>query len=121
MSPTLHPKLYVSLKWADIQQSQRNAGHLEVVGFMSEHFRGHVSVAASLACQLELRVQVIPSMLIHRQRFAQPKICQLDGASVKYQIIPAARKTNVSPTVAILVVLWEQDTSNDKAGAVYNC
>ena len=88
---------------------------------MSEHFRGHVSVAARLACQLELRVQVIPSMLIHRQRFAQPKICQLDGARVKYQIFPAACRSNGSSTAALLVLLWEQDTSNDKAGAVYVC
>ena len=88
---------------------------------MSENFRGHVSVAASLACQLELRVQVIPSMLIHRQRFAQPKICELDSAGVKYQIVPAACRSNVSSTAALLVLLWEQDALNDKAGAVYNC
>lgn len=69
--------------------------YLEVVGLVSENFWRHVSVAACLACELKFRVQVITGMLIDRQRLAEPKICQLDGACVKYQVFPAANRSRV--------------------------
>ena len=56
---------------------------------MAEDLWSHVAVAASLPCQLELRVQVIPRVLVHWQRLAQPEICQLYGSCVKDQALPA--------------------------------
>jgi len=47
-------------------------------------------VAAGLACELELGVQVVRRVLVHRQRLAQPKVGQLDRAVVKDQLVPAA-------------------------------
>lgn len=60
---------------------------------MPEDLRGHVSVAAGLPRQLELGVQVVAGVLVHRQRLAEPKVGQLDGAGVEYQALPAAGAT----------------------------
>ena len=68
-----------------------NAPRLEVVGLVAEDLGRHVAVGPRLTRQLEFGVQVVPGVLVHRQRLAQPEVGQLDCARVKHQALPAGQ------------------------------
>lgn len=51
--------------------------HLEVVGFMAEHFGSHVPVAACFTSELEFVLQIKSRMLVHGKRLGQPEVREL--------------------------------------------